>query len=199
MKKIVLATESRYKKSLFSRLKLDFISVAADINETPLLEETAAALAKRLATEKSEKIANSHEFSKSWVIGADQSAQNGNNLVFKPGSHDQAVIDLLSYSGKKLDFYTAACVISPEGVKAHFMDKTSVVFRELSTDEVDRYLHIDKPYDCAGAFKVESLGISLFQSITSVDPTALIGLPLIQLGSYLQSQGFDCYHNNSSN
>lgn len=193
MRKIILATESKYKKSLFSRLNLAFESVAADIDETPKSGESAKALAARLAKEKALAISGLKEGVQYWIIGADQAASCGNNLIGKPKTHERAVADLKIYADNTVVFYTSACVLSPDNRFFHVSDKTTVNFRDLSNEEIENYLRIEQPYDCAGAFKAEGLGISLFDSIESFDPTALIGLPLIQLADLLRKQGFDCY------
>lgn len=191
--KIALATESTYKKKLFSRLNLEFSAQAANIDETPLADEAAIALAARLAEEKALSTKRAGDASDLWIIGADQTAQCDEKLVFKPGSYQQAVEDLRRYSGQSLDFYTAVYVSTPKGADAAFIDKSSVQFRALSLEEIENYLRLEQPYDCAGAFKAEGLGITLFESITSSDPTALIGLPLIWLGNFLRKQGFNSY------
>lgn len=193
MQKIVLATESTYKKALFSRLNLNFDSVAANVSEIALENEQAETLAARLAREKAEELKSRGEHKYDWVIGADQAAQCGKYLVSKPGTHQQAAKDLSIYSGNKVDFYTAVCVMPPEQSPIEFTDKTSVLFRNLAAHEIENYLRIEQPYDCAGAFKAEGLGITLFNSIESEDPTALIGLPLIKLAQALRSQGLNCY------
>lgn len=191
MSKIILATTSKYKKQLFGRLNLTFAASAANICETPRSGEGAASAAKRLAYEKAHKIANSVK--DCLIIGADQCAQCGDKLVFKPGSHEQAVAELSAYSGRSVDFYTSVCVLTPDGGNEQFTNKTVVHFRTLTQQEIDAYLRIEQPYDCAGAFKAEGLGISLFRSIETTDPTAIIGLPLIQLSQALRDLGFDCY------
>ena len=201
MKKIILATESKYKKSLFSRLNLTFESIAADIDESPQPGENAKELSARLAREKALAVSSS-ETRDCWIIGADQAAACGNKLVSKPNTHECAVADLKAYSGNRVAFYTSVCIASPDKVspdKSHteICDQTRVHFRELSDADIENYLLVEQPYDCAGAFKAEGLGISLFSSIESTDPTALIGLPLIQLANVLRQQGFDCYRTDS--
>lgn len=191
MSKIVLATTSIYKQQLFERLHLNFCSIAADIDESPRPDEDAQMVATRLAREKALKVAESE--TGSVVIGADQCAQCDQQLVFKPGSHDKAVADLLRYSGNQVEFYTAVCVLTPDEKPLEFVDRTLVHFRMLNQQEIENYLHIEQPYDCAGAFKAEGLGISLFRSLETSDPTAIVGLPLIQLSQTLRDLGFDCY------
>lgn len=193
MKKIILGTESAYKKSLFRRLNLEFESAPPKIDESPRANETAMALAQRLAREKAEHIFDHGGYNDSWVIGADQTAEADQVVIGKPGTHAQAVADLTKFSGNEIFFFTAACVLSPAGECFEMLDKTQVRFRELTAEEIENYLRIEQPYDCAGAFKSEGLGITLFESIESSDPSALIGLPLIQLASILRAQGFDCY------
>ena len=191
MLEIVLATTSIYKQQLFRRLNIPFRTMAADISETSQPGENAEYVAKRLAQEKAQKIANSAK--DCLIIGADQCAQCDEKLVHKPGSHHGALLDLQEYSGKQIVFYTSVCLITPGGEIAQFTDKTSVHFRTLTHEEIENYLRIEQPYDCAGAFKAEGLGISLFSSFETTDPTAIIGLPLIQLSQALRDLGFDCY------
>jgi len=195
--KVILATQSAYKKALFARLNIAFTGVAANIDESPHTGETALALAKRLALGKAEKIRALTPSAEPLIIGADQVAICNGRFLEKPMTHEQAVADLMSSSGNTATFYTVAAVLT-DGLPAQLIiDKTCVNFRSLTQQEIDQYLKIEKPYDCAGAFKAEGLGISLFDSIESQDPTALIGLPLIQLSHCLREAGFDPYSNQS--
>lgn len=192
MANIVLATESKYKKELFSRLNINFNCIAAHIDETAFENESAKALSCRLAEQKAV-----HVFDQlgepSYVVGADQAAECDGKIVSKPMTHEQACEDLKRYSGKIFSFYTAVYCLSPDKTGVELMDVTKASFRHLSDAEIDRYLRKEQPYDCAGAFKSEGLGISLFDAIESQDPTALIGLPLIQLAKFFRDQGFDLY------
>ena len=192
MANIVLATESKYKKELFSRLNLSFTSMAAKIDETPLDQETAKALAQRLARQKATHIYDRLD-QRCYVIGADQAAECGGQIIAKPMTHERACEDLRRYSGNTISFYTAVCCFFPDGSSTDLIDITKVSFRDLSESEIEQYLKKEQPYDCAGAFKSEGLGISLFESIESNDPAALIGLPLIQLATFFREQGFDLY------
>ena len=195
MQNIILATNSKYKQQLFQRLNLKFEAESADIDESPHRGEDAPTLAKRLAHQKAVKLAKLKKGC--WIIGADQCAQNRDTLVSKPLSHAHAVEDLQAYSGNRVEFYTSVCLISPDGQSEQFTDKTVVEFRILNLLEIENYLRIEQPYDCAGSFKAEGLGISLFHAIKTEDPTAIIGLPLIQLSQTLRDQGFDCYSRNT--
>ena len=193
----MLATQSPYKKALFSRLNIAFVDVAAHIDESPKPNEAAPALARRLAEEKAQKVYSLHTSTSTEspliVIGADQVAACNDRLISKPNTHERALTDLLAASGKTMTFYTAASVLSPDKPTQHILDETKVHFRDLTTEEIDQYLAKETPYDCAGAFKAEGLGISLFKSIESQDPTALVGLPLIQLSHCLRGLGLDLY------
>ena len=188
MPKIILATESRYKRRLFDRLHISYHSIAPHIDETPHPNEDPQALALRLSHEKAMAAQKNHPLD--WCIGADQTAGFQGGIVSKPITHSQATLDLATFSGHRVTFHTAACVVGPNGESAQMTETTRVRFRRLTAQEIDTYLHLDTPYDCAGAFKAESLGITLFDSIETNDPTALIGLPLIKLSACLRAYGF---------
>jgi len=186
---LILASGSHYRKLLLQRLGLPFTCQPPGVDEASLDGESPAAQVARLATAKARAVCN--EFPAAVVIGSDQLAVFDGQVVGKPGKHQRAVEQLHSFSGQAVEFLTAVSVQSEvSGIDENFTDRTRVTFRNLEPAEIERYLEIEQPYDCAGAFKAESLGISLFRSIESTDPTALIGLPLIRLAAMLRKAGF---------
>lgn len=187
--RIVLGSTSRYRAGLLRRIIDDFEQVAPDTDETPLPDETPPARAARLAEAKARAAAaNLHD---ALVIGSDQVAALGNVVLHKPGRIEIAREQLRASSGKNVDFFTGLCVFDTRDRSCRSaLDHTRVVFRELTDAEIDRYLEREHPLDCAGSFKSEAAGITLFDRVENVDPTALIGLPLIALARLLREAGF---------
>jgi septum formation protein len=188
MKKLLLASGSRYRRDLLNRLGLPFTAVAPQIDETPEPGEHPAALAVRLAAEKARKLASTGAV----VIGSDQVAALDGVLLEKPGVHALALAQLEACQGRTVAFHTAVAV--HDGATGRFhehVDLTLARFARRPRSELERYLEREPAYDCAGGFKVEGLGISLFESVESKDPTALIGLPLIWLAGALREIGVD--------
>lgn len=189
MPRLILASSSRYRRELLARLGLAFESHAPEIDEHPRPNETAEAVARRLALEKAQAISRLHP--DAVIIGSDQTATiDGSQIIGKPGTHERAVAQLQSASGKTLTFHTGLCVWQAEQPPLLDCIPTYVRFRPLSNDEIERYLRAEQPYDCAGAAKSEGLGVSLLLSQDGSDPTALIGLPLIRLCAMLRQRGF---------
>lgn len=189
LKKLVLASTSRYRRELLQRFGLEFDCEAPGVEETPLAGETPLGLAQRLAFAKAEAVALRHP--DAIVIGSDQVAELAGQALGKPGDHAAAIAQLRVCRGHEVTFHTAVCVIdSRRRAPISFIDTTRVRFRELSDAEIERYLVAERPYDCAGSFKSEGLGAVLFASIHNEDPTALIGLPLIALADALRACGF---------
>jgi septum formation protein len=185
---LILASTSKYRKKLLERLALPFVCEAPKTDESAGENEAPADLVSRLATQKALVVANNNP--SSIVIGSDQLAVFEDQVIGKPGDHERALHQLMSFSGQKIDFLTAVTVFCREiGFYEQYTDLTQVCFRTLQHDEIERYLMQEKPYDCAGAFKAEAFGIALFESIKSNDPTALIGLPLIQTAAMLRNAG----------
>jgi septum formation protein len=187
---VILASSSVYKKLLLERLNLDFVVLSPDIDERPLEQEAPEHLVVRLAQEKARAV--SEQFPAALVIGSDQLAVFENNIIGKPGTGDAAVRQLHRFSGKCVQFLTAVrlcCTAS--GFDAGSMILTEVIFRELSDQEIQRYVKLDRPLDCAGGFKAEAAGISLLKSMRSQDPTAIVGLPLITVSALLREAGFE--------
>lgn len=184
---LILASTSRYRADLLSRLRIPFQAIAPDVEERRLDGESPSALAVRLAEAKASAVHAEHPTH--WVIGSDQVAALGDVVLGKPGAFEPAAAQLRASSGRSVAFLTAWCLLGPGG-RFQGLDRTLVRFRELDEREISRYLQLEQPYDCAGAFKCEALGISLFEAIETRDPTALIGLPLIALADALRKTGF---------
>ncbi|WMW82394.1 Maf-like protein [Undibacterium cyanobacteriorum] len=189
---LILASSSPYRRELLARLQLPFTSIAPDIDESPQKNEGPADTAIRLAREKAQHIAASH--TNSIVIGSDQVATLDDLQIGKPGNHERAMEQLRIMQGREVIFHTALCVLdgrsnvdTPNIQEVN--SQTRVRFRSLSEAELDAYLRIEKPYDCAGSAKNEGLGIALIESIHSDDPTSLTGLPLIALTDMLRNRG----------
>jgi septum formation protein len=186
---IVLASSSAYRRGLLDRFLQEFETVSPDIDETavgPLLPE---ALASSLARRKAEKVSSTHR--DALIIGADQLAVLEQQVLGKPGDHARAIDQLLAASGKSVTFLTAVCLLDPTSLRRiEHVDKTVVQFRNFDLRLVESYLRHDKPYDCAGSFKIEGAGFVLFESVKTDDPTALIGLPMIWLSARLQELGY---------
>jgi len=183
--KLILASASPYRKMLLERLGLPFEVFSPTIDETPQAGEKAEALVSRLAAGKARATAS--KFPSSVIIGSDQVAVCNEKIVGKPGNRANAIAQLQEFSTKTVHFLTAVMVLCED---ASFSFErtvvTDVVFRPLSDDEIRRYVDTDLPTDCAGSFKSEVLGISLLRSMTSDDPTAIIGLPLIAVSEALR-------------
>lgn len=189
MSRLILASTSRYRRELLSRLRIDFEAIAPDVDETPQAREAPAELAERLAIAKAGAIAGQHP--DAWVLGSDQVAELDGRAVGKSGDFERARAQLRAASGRDVHFHTAFCLTQTDsGRRRLHRDLTVVRFRALTDAEIDRYLDAERPFDCAGSFKCEGLGISLFEAIESRDPTALVGLPLIALAAALREAGF---------
>lgn len=186
---ILLASSSRYRQGLLDRFLDDYESLSPGVDESAQEGEEPAALATRLARLKAEAVSSTNR--EALVIGADQLAVLENKVLGKPGDHQKAVEQLLAASGKALSFLTAVCVLDPVTRRRYeHTDVTTVRFRQFDRRLADDYLHHDKPYDCAGSFKIEGAGFVLFESVSTDDPTALIGLPMIWLAGKLKELGY---------
>ena len=187
-KGLILASTSPYRRALLERLRVPFESVAPQTDETPIPGEPPAQMALRLARLKAEAVAT--RFPQGVVIGSDQVAVRGDTKLGKPGSIETCRQQLRQSSGQEVQFLTAVHLIDgPHGRSESHIDRTTVRFRALEADEIDRYIAADNPLDCAGGFKAESLGIALFERIESEDPTGLTGLPLIWVCAALRRAG----------
>ncbi|MDX1571674.1 MAG: nucleoside triphosphate pyrophosphatase [Xanthomonadales bacterium] len=184
---LILASTSTYRAELLRRLGLGFSQEAPQVEERAEEGETPAGMARRLARAKAAHVAA--RFPEAWVIGSDQVAALGEAILRKPRTMEAATEQLHRCSTQEVVFSTAICLTRHDRI-FHHLDVTRVKFRELSDAEIQRYVDRDRPLKCAGAFKAEALGIALFERIDSVDPTGLIGLPLIALGRLLREAGF---------
>ncbi|MBT8117126.1 MAG: septum formation inhibitor Maf [Gammaproteobacteria bacterium] len=186
---LVLASSSPYRKQLLERLGLAFSTVSPDIDETALPGETPDALVERLAEQKARTVGELHQ---GLIIGSDQVATIDDDILGKPGNHEQAVAQLTRLSGNRVTFHTGLCLLDTAHHEAQLdVVPFTVQFRELSAAQIERYLHAEQPYNCAGSFKSEGLGITLFEKMLGEDPTALVGLPLVKLTEMLSSAGID--------
>lgn len=190
--RLILGSGSRYRAELLARLGLPFEQHAPDINEAPRTNETPETTALRLAAEKARAIAALAP--NALVIGSDQVATLDGEQIGKPGSHENALRQLQKMRGRRVTFHSALCLhdsrqIESEQIVQLENIQTFVTFRNLPDEELDAYLRIEQPYDCAGSAKNEGLGIALIETIESTDPTALTGLPLIALTSMLRRAG----------
>lgn len=187
---LILASTSRHRRHLMERLGMPFTAVAPGVDETRSFREPVEQLVKRLSRAKAEAVAAAHPGA--LIIGSDQAAERDGEILGKPGDHATAVAQLKAASGKYMKFHTGLCVIDTrDGRIQEYTDVTRVAFRKLTDGEIERYLQAEKPYDSAGSFKSESLGITLFEGIESSDPSALIGLPLIALCGFLRVAGVE--------
>lgn len=185
---LILGSTSRYRAELLARLRLPFETAAPHVDETPLAGEAPADLALRLARAKAKAVLA--QYPEALVIGADQVADLDGEPIGKPGNHARAVAQLRRLSGREVRFETAVAV-ARAGFSADHLSTVTVVFRDLTDAAIERYLQLDQPYDCAGSAKSEALGVALLERITSDDPTALIGLPLIATCALLRAAGLD--------
>jgi len=187
---IVLGSTSRYRAELLRRLLVDFEQAAPGTDEAPLPNEAPAVRALRLAIAKATAVA--HEHPNTLVIGSDQVAELGGLILDKPGTAERARAQLAASSGREVHFHTALCLLDTRDGRRHtHVDHTRVRFRTLDAGEIARYVEHEQPLDCAGSFKCEGLGISLFEAIDNHDPSALIGLPLIALARLLREAGVE--------
>ncbi|MHB8911878.1 MAG: Maf family protein [Lysobacter sp.] len=188
MPRLILASTSVYRRELLARLRLPFDIVRPDSDETALPGEAPLALVQRLAEAKAATVAALHP--QAWVIGSDQVAELDGQALGKPGGRDAAIVQLVAMSGRAVRFRTGVCLSRAGSASRAVLDTTTVRFRVLAAGEIARYIDAEQPYDCAGSFKAEGLGIALFDAIESRDPTALVGLPLIATAELLRGAGF---------
>jgi septum formation protein len=187
---LILASTSRYRAELLSRLRLGFQSVAPGVEETAVAGEPPAGRALRLARAKA--LAVAERFPGSWVVGSDQVADLAGRILDKPGDAVRCREQLAAESGRIVEFHTAAVLLrhGPHRAFEH-VDRTIARFRPLAPDTIDRYVTLDRPFDCAGGFRSEGLGALLLESVETRDPTALVGLPLLWLAGALREAGID--------
>lgn len=185
---LVLASSSPYRRELLARLRLDFTTHSPDVDERPQPGEAATALAERLAIAKARAVAA--HYPASLIIGSDQVALNGDQLLGKPGNHAAATAQLRAMSGKTITFHTAICLLNAAKSTQQVANvPVTVTMRTLDDATIERYLLAEQPYDCAGSARIEALGITLVEKLQGDDPNALIGLPLIELCRMLRAEG----------
>ena len=185
---LVLASTSVYRKELLNRLGLPFTTATPDIDESRNPGESPEQLVSRLAEAKARATAS--QLSDALIIGSDQVAACGDQILGKPGNFERAFAQLKLVSGKRLQFLTGLCLLNTRtGIAQVEVVPFSVIFKRLSNEQIENYLHREEPYHCAGSFKSEGLGIALCEAFEGDDPTALIGLPLIRLTHLLEKQG----------
>ncbi len=187
---LVLGSTSPFRRELLSRLGFDFITASPDIDETPKPNETPDSLVVRLAKLKASAVSSDHP--EALIIGSDQVATIKGKILGKPGDHERAVNQLLLASGNRVTFSTGLCLLNSRTGKTQICcEPFHVYFRELTRSGIENYLKREQPYDCAGSFKSEGLGIALFRKMEGDDPNSLIGLPLIRLIDMLKNEGID--------
>ena len=187
---LILASTSRYRHELLQRLRLPFTVVAPDCDETAMAGELPLDLARRLSLLKARTVGQAHP--NAVVIGSDQVAELDGEAIGKPGDHVRATAQLRRLSGRDVLFHTGVAVVhASAGFERVAVEHVRVRFRHLNDAEIERYLRLEQPYDCAGSAKCETLGIALLEAIESDDPTTLIGLPLIRTAQFLREAGID--------
>lgn len=190
MTALILASSSPHRRQLLQRLGLPFRCFSPDVDETPQEEESPSGLALRLA--KSKACTVQQNYPDAVIIGSDQVAHCEGKILTKPGTIERAKAQLQWCSAKTVHFHTGLCVLNGSRGTEHLQQISyTVVFRPLTDKQIASYIEKDCPLDCAGSFKSESLGISLFESMAGDDPTALVGLPLIALTRMLAAEGMD--------
>ncbi len=187
MTEIILASSSPFRRMILDKLNLPYSCVSPDIDESALPDESPAELVARLAAAKAAKVAESHKYA--LIIGSDQVAVLGSEILGKPDTHERAVEQLQKLSGQTVTFLTGLCLLnSKTGRYQTEVVPFKVVFRSLTDVMIENYLQAEKPYNCAGSFKSEALGIVLFEKLEGEDPNTLIGLPLIRLVRMLEQE-----------
>lgn len=190
MKTLVLGSTSVFRQTILEKLNIPFQTAKPNIDETALANETPQALVERLAIEKANAVAD--KFPDALIIGSDQVAVCEGEILGKPHNFDNAVKQLRKFSNKSVTFYTGLCVFDNAKNKVTSLVEPFIVhFNPLSQEEIESYLKAEQPYNCAGGFKSEGLGICLFEKLEGDDPNSLIGLPLIRLVSLLKQHGLD--------
>ncbi|MGJ3257267.1 MAG: Maf family protein [Alcanivorax sp.] len=185
---LLLASSSPFRRQLLDKLGLDFIHQSPDIDESRLSGESPVALVMRLAREKARALADSHP--DTLIIGSDQVAVIGDQVLGKPGTREKAIEQLSAASGKRVTFLTGLCLLNTATGRTQVAcDPFHVQFRTLRPEQIERYVDAEQPLNCAGSFKSEGLGIVLFKAMEGRDPNTLVGLPLILLTEFLAAEG----------
>ncbi|MFT4994483.1 MAG: septum formation protein [Paraglaciecola sp.] len=190
--KLILASTSPYRKTLLEKLKIPFTCSRPNVDESPKNREPARDLVERLARSKAQAVGTG--IPKAYVIGSDQVASLDDKILGKPGNYDIAFAQLKAASGRAVTFHTGLCIFDTNTNTYHSTVEDFVVsFKSLSDEQITRYLHAEQPYDCAGSFKSEGLGIMLFSALNGRDPNTLVGLPLIRLTELFTELGIDLF------
>jgi MAF protein len=194
--KLILGSSSPYRKALLERLNLTFECHSPNIDESPLEQESASDLVERLTIAKAFAVGNerlqNNDTQNAIIIASDQVAVLDNQILGKPITEENAIRQLTRFSGRKVSFLTGLCVFNQQdNTYKYILNKYHVYFRHLEHDEIQRYITIEQPLDCAGSFKCEGLGVCLFEKMEGDDPNSLIGLPLISLCKLLKDQGIN--------
>ena len=189
MQPLLLASSSIYRRRLLEQLRIPFSYASPDVDESVLADESPLAYVSRLANAKAYAMQSSYP--EHWIIGSDQTCVIDGRIVGKSGSFDVALAQLQQASGRSVTFYTGVCLLNAQtGQQWQHVEPFTVHFRSLTEEEIGHYLTLEQPYDCAGSFKVEGLGIQLFQSLEGRDSSSLIGLPLIALLDLMREAGW---------
>lgn len=190
MTRLILASASPYRKALLDRLNLPFEGIASSVDEDKYKEEIKDAfeLTKVLAQAKARSIFINHQ--DAYVIGGDQVSLFNHEILGKPHTEENAIKQLLKLQGKSHELVTATTLLGPDGYEKTWVETIKLTMRPLSESEIKRYVQAERPLDCAGSYKIEGLGISLFEKIEGHDQTAIIGMPLMSLSSRLREVGF---------
>jgi MAF protein len=192
--KIILASSSSYRQSILKKLHIPFSCVAPNIDESSVSTESISDQVARLAKNKALTIATQRAHINSYVIGSDQLASFNGQVLGKPGDFATAKQQLLMFSGQTVRFYTGLCLVhSAKNQLSHIVETFDVTFKTITESQISTYLQIEQPYDCAGSFKCEGLGIALFESLSGRDPNTLIGLPLIALIDLFNTMSVDLF------
>jgi MAF protein len=192
--KIILASSSAYRQSILKKLHIPFSCAAPNIDESSVPNESISAQVERLAKNKALAIASYKDHIDSYVIGSDQLASFNGQVLGKPGNFDIAKQQLLMFSGQTVRFHTGLCLVhSAKNQLSQIVETFDVTFKPLTESQISTYLKIEQPYDCAGSFKCEGLGIALFESLNGRDPNTLIGLPLIALMDLFNTMSIDLF------
>lgn len=187
-KPLILGSSSAYRKALLARLGIDFECISPDIDESRLDNESACDLVQRLAREKAAAVAAQQDAAV--IIASDQVCVNGDRILGKPHTPANAYEQLAAASGQQVSFLTSLCLRDTDGSLYEALEEVKVRFRPLSDAEIYRYIAADQPLDCAGSFKSEALGVTLFEQVSCTDLTALEGLPLIKTADFLRRCGY---------
>lgn len=188
--KLILASSSPYRRQLLDRLRLEYECISPEVDESPGAGESATDYVRRLAEAKAREVAR--KFPDAIVIGSDQCALLEGRILGKPGSHQKALQQLARAQGKTVRFHTGVCVLRQADAFCLVEEEPfEVEFRRLDERQLEHYLQVEKPYDCAGSFKAEGYGVCLFSALRGEDPSALIGLPLLKLVVMLEQAGIE--------